>query len=156
MSIKINTNDLVNSKLLDVPFKYGGHKLDGADCVGIALLWLKDQGFKISYEDFTKDIQENGKVMEHWFQKSPSKTLDIIKKYGFLISFNELKKFDLILLYAHPSVSRYPTGLGVMVDDRHYLSSEMDNKSFVRILDMEVKERCFGGMRLNKVMQRGG
>jgi hypothetical protein len=154
MSIKIDANSMVNPKFIDVPFKYGGSKLDGADCVGIALLWLNDNGVKVSYNDFTRDIQENGKVLEHWFKKKPSQTLEIIKKHGSLISFQELRKFDLILLYAHASVSRYPTGLGVMVDNRHYLSSELDNKSFVRILDTEVKNRCFGGMRLNKAIDR--
>ena len=144
--IKIDPETIVEKRFLEIPFKYGGKDFKGADCVGTCILWLREQGYDYKYDD------RKGRVLEHWFEKKPSRFLDAVNQYGAFVRFESLRNFDLILFFAHTSVTRFPTGMGVMVDDRHYLSNELGKSSFVRMLDLEVKSICFGGLRLYKVL----
>ena len=143
--IKINPDTIIENRFLGIPFKYGGKDFKGADCVGTCILWLRSHGFDYKYDD------GKGKVLEHWFESAPSRFVDAVNKYGRLIHFHDLRKFDIILFFAHASVTRFPTGMGVMVDDRHYLSNELGKMSFVRMLDKDARAICFGGLRLHKV-----
>lgn len=130
-------NDLVG-----IPYKIGGKDKSGADCIGVAAMWLRSQGIDVQYEDGL------GKVTEDWFVRRPRRFIDALTQMGDIIRFVDLKKFDCLLLYGS-EMAAFPSCLAVMIDDRHALSATPERGSFVDILDIKIRERFWGAIRLH-------
>ena len=152
--IKIDCDSLVDSKFLGVPYLElnAGEEdrgFDGTNCMGICVLWLKSKGYDYSL-DFRKE-----KHLRHWWAHQPKRFVNTIMEHGRFIRFSELRKFDVILFFSESDDSeRFPTHMGVMIDDRHYLSSKQEIGSFVRMIDLRDKAKFFGGIRLHKVTEK--
>ena len=39
---EIEPNSLVDPKFIGVPYKLNGRTFEGSDCIGLAILWLKE------------------------------------------------------------------------------------------------------------------
>ena len=51
--IQIDTENIVDRKFIGVPYKFGGKSFDGADCMGLILLWYMEQGIEFDYDEKT-------------------------------------------------------------------------------------------------------
>ena len=93
MSKKVSErNLLVDEKFIGIPYLLGAKSFQACDCVGICLLWLKEQGFDYAYDD------GYGKIMKHWYQEKPRRFVDAVLQYGSMITWADVKKYDLLLL----------------------------------------------------------
>lgn len=144
MSIKLDPNSVVDKKFLGIPYELGKRGFDGADCIGVAILWLADQGIQYEYDD------SQGPVMAHWWEHNPKRFLDAFLSLGSIIRWPELKKYDCLLLLGD-EVSSYPSCMGIMVDDRHFLTSLKDGGSFVSMLSLDWKQKFWSAIRLRKI-----
>jgi len=104
---------------------------------------------------FVEDLELSGNL-EHWFERSPSRFVNAILSLGEIVPFSDLKKFDLVLFFGVERVNKFPTGMGIMVDERHFLFSRGDGDfSTVHMLRLEWKEKFWGALRLKRVVERG-
>ena len=147
--IKIDPSALVDPKFLNIPYVLGGRTFEGADCIGTAILWLKEQGFEYEYDD------KEGPVLAHWWEHKPRRFLDAMRERGEFIRFQELRKYDCLLLVLGNEGVNFPSCLGVMVDDRHFLVATQERGSFVQQLDIFWRHKFFAGIRLHRVLERG-
>lgn len=149
MSMKIDPSTLVDPKFIGIPYALAGKKFDGADCIGICILWLEEQGLHYEYDD------RHGPVLQHWWENNPRRFVNAMNELGTIIKFPELKKYDVILFFGDEPVNRFPTMLGVMVDDRHFLTCTEDRGSAVYMLSLTWKNKFFGCLRLHKAVEKG-
>lgn len=149
MSIKIDPTTLIDNKFLGIPYKLGGRDLDGADCVGMAIMWFEQFDIKYDYDDGM------GPVMAHWWVNAPRRFLDAFMQLGSIVKFQYLKKFDCLLLFGDEQAT-FPSCLAVMIDDRHFLLSTPERGSFVHILDVYWKNKMFSAIRLNEIIKKFG
>jgi hypothetical protein len=148
MSIKINAS--IDDKFIGVPYKLGGKEFSGADCIGICILWLKEQGYEYEYDDGM------GKILYKWYQTAPKRFVNAVLNYGNVVQWPEIRKYDVLLFFGVDEICKFPTMMGVMIDDRHFLSSLGDNRtSSVQILDINWKSKFWGAIRLHKVTENG-
>ena len=138
-----------DKKFIGIPYALGGKSFGGADCVGVAILWLKEQGVNLEYDDGM------GPVMAHWWEHNPRRFVDAFHQLGNQVKFSELKKYDCLLLIGNEQVL-FPSCLGIMVDDRHFLVSMKETGSFVTMLDLHWKSMFWAGIRLHKITERFG
>lgn len=138
----------IDKRFLDIPYKFGGRDYDGADCVGLLILWFREQGIDYKYRD------KDGPIHIDWYKNNPRRLVESITQYGSLIRFSDLQRNDVILLTNNGDES-IPICLAVMVDDRHILTTNDKQNSFVEMLDMKWRERFWGGLHLFKVDQTG-
>ena len=138
----------IDPKFLNIPYKFGGRGLDGADCVGLLILWFKEQGIDYEYQD------KQGAIHMNWYKNNPRRLVESILEYGSLIRFSDLEKNDLLMITNNGNET-IPICLGVMVGGRHILTTNDKENSFVSMLDMVWRERFWGGIRLTKVLERG-
>ena len=142
--IKIDPLTVVPSELLGIPYLHGGKTAQGADCIGLAIMWFEHHGVRFEYKDGF------GTVMNHWYVHRPYRLVDAISKYGSVIRFQDLRMHDLLLIFTPNAQVQFPTGMAVMADDRHILSTDQTRGSFVEMLDLSWRERFWGAMRLKK------
>ena len=144
MSIKINPTDIIDNRFVGVPYKLNGKNFDGSDCMNLILLWYKENGITFDY-----DQRDANDFKKSWL-KSPGSFTEMVLKYGRVVVFHELKKFDFILFFSSEDTI-FPNWPAVMVDDRHFLINCDKTKSSVHILDMEWKNKFWGGIRPRQV-----
>lgn len=149
MSVKLDPNSFVDPKFIGIPFKLGGKSFKGSDCVGTVILWLKEQGIDYEYDDGL------GPILAHWWATSPTRFMNAMLERGRVLIFPELKKFDLLMMFQDEEINKYPGMLGVMVEDRFFLTNTEDRGSRVYMLNEYWKRRCYGGLRLHKVVEKG-
>lgn len=145
--MRIDPNSLVDKKFIGIPYKLGGKGFDGTDCIGVALLWLWEQGINYEYDDGL------GPIMAHWWEKNPRRFLDAFLAQGINVRWPDIRKYDCLLLMDENGLSTLPSCMGVMVDDRHMLVSFEEEGSFVTMLSLHWKNRYFGAIRLHKVLE---
>lgn len=138
---------MIDEKFLGIPYKIGGRTLEAADCIGVTVLWLKSEGIEADYDD------SKGPVMSDWWVRNPRRLLEAVLQFGTVVRFAEIKKYDVLMLSANEQ-GVVPGSIAVMVDDRHLLTSNEERGSFVEMLDMQWKNRFWGGIRLNKVAEK--
>lgn len=149
MSLKINTESLIDKKFLGIPYVLGGKEFEGADCIGATILYMKSLGVDYEYDDGT------GPIMSHWWEHNPRRFLDAFLKMGTPVRFSNLKKYDCLLLFGAEQ-STFPSCVGIMVDDRHFLMSVPERGSFVQMLNMHWKNKMFSAIRLHKISEKFG
>lgn len=147
--VKTETNSLIDPKFIGIPYKFKGREFEGADCIGLMILWFREQGIEYEYDD------GQGPVMAHWWEHNPRRFLDAYLALGKIVHFQDVKKNDVLLLLGD-DLSCFPSCLGVMVDNRHMLVSFEEKGSFVTMLNSHWKKRFFGAIRLHKVAGRFG
>lgn len=133
-------------RFIDIPYKFGGRAFDGADCVGLLILWFKEQGIHYQYRD------KDGPIHADWFKNNPRRLVEAITQYGGLIRFSDLQKND-VLMITNTGDESIPICLAVMVNERHILTTNDKQNSFVEMLNLEWKARFWGGIRLAKVVE---
>lgn len=146
MSIKFNPQSLIDKKFLGIPYKLGAKTFDQADCIGVAILWLKEQGIDYQYDD------KQGPVMAHWWEHKPRRFLDAFLTIGNIVKFSELRKYDCILLLGDEQ-SSFPSCVGIMIDDRHFLTSLESRGSFIDMMSMYWKSKFWSAVRLHRVSE---
>lgn len=147
MSITISPE--IESKFINVPYKLGGRDLRGCDCIGLVVLWLREQGLDYNYD------QSDAFRMKKYWETSPSKFVEMVSEYGIMIPFFQVRKFDFLFFYAEKE-SVFPTLPAVMVDDRHFLiSKNKDGGSEVLMLTKEWKDRFWGAIKLRQAVEKG-
>ena len=114
--IKIDPISVVDARFVGIPYKLGGKSFDGADCIGVVILWLKEQGLEYDYDD------RDALRMKKYWETSPGKFVDMVSEYGVMITFPQVRKYDFLLFFAGQD-SVFPTLPAVMVDDRFMLLS---------------------------------
>lgn len=137
----------IDPKFLNIPYKFAGRDFNGADCVGLAILWYKELGIHYQYGD------REGPIHMNWYKNHPRRLVEAITQYGTLIRFSDLKKHDMILV-TNTGDDSIPVCIGIMADDRHILTTNDKQNSFAEMLDMKWKERFWGGIHLFKVQER--
>ena len=137
---------MIDPIFLNIPYKFGGRQFDGADCIGLLILWFKEQGIEYEYKD------NEGMIHINWYKNHPRRLVEAMSQYGQLIRFSDLRKNDVLLL-TNNSDESIPICLAVMVDDRHILTTNDKQNSFVQMLNLEWKERFWGGLHLFKVSE---
>ena len=145
---RTDPSSLVDPKFLGVPYKLGKEGFDECDCIGICILWLNEQGFNYKYSD------GQGKVMAKWWESKPWRFRDALMKFGDIITFKQVKKYDCLLFFMDETANKYPSCMGVMVDDRHFLISLEKIGSAVYMLNKTWRARYFSAVRLHQVTQR--
>lgn len=135
--------DLVDPSLIGIPYKLGSKTKKECDCVGVVTMWLRSEGFDVSYED------GKGPITTDWWEKSPRRFLEALLKVGSIVRFPELQKYDCLLLFGNAQCV-YPSSLAVMVDDRHILTATEARGSYVEMLSQTVKDRFWGAIRLKR------
>lgn len=148
--IKTDPNTLVDPKFVGIPYVHQGRSLEGADCIGVAILWLREQGLDYEYDD------GKGEVMKNWWERHPRRFLDAMLQIGKIVKFSEVRKYDCLMFVLGNEGNTFPSCLGVMVDDRHFLVSVDGRGSFVQILDMFWKQKYFGAIRLHAAAGKAG
>lgn len=149
MSIKIDPTTLVDPQFIGIPYVLGGKEFTGADCIGVALLYMKSIGVEYEYDDGM------GPVMAHWWEHNPRRFVDAFLAQGKLVRFTQLKKYDCLLLFGAEQ-STFPSCVGIMVDDRHFLMAIPERGSFVAQLDLFWKNKIFSAIRLHKITEKFG
>lgn len=139
----------IDKNFLGIPYKIGGKDFSGTDCIGISVLWLKENGIDYDYDD------NRGPILRHWYHTAPERLRNAILEHGNFVRFYELRKFDIVLFFGADATERFPTMGGVMIDDRHFLSVSEGSGSRVSMLDMDWKERFWGAVRLHKIAEMG-
>ena len=147
--MRIDPASLVEPRFMGIPYALGKATFEEADCIGVCLLWLAEKGLKYEYRD------KFGPVLAHWWEHRPRRFLDAVLQYGTILKFSEIKKFDVLLLFGGEEVNQFPTMLGVMVDDRHFLTSTEERGSEVFMLNVHWKNKYFGAIRLHKAIEAG-
>lgn len=140
---------VIDPKYLGVPYVLFGKTLAGADCIGMAIMWLAEQGIQEVYDDNT------GPMMAHWWENNPRRFLDAFLARGSVVRFQQLKKYDCLLLIGDEQ-GTFPSCLGIMIDDRHFLTATLKRGSFVAMLDEHWKGKFWSGIRLKSVIERFG
>ena|SRR3990167_10891404 len=146
---KIDPNSLVDPKFIGIPYVLSGKTFEGSDCIGACLLWLKDQGVEYEYDDGM------GPIMNHWWEHNPKRFINAFLMAGNIVRFSQLKKYDCVLLLG-AEISTFPSCVGVMVDDRHFLMSIPGRGSFVQMMNQFWKLKTVSSIRLHKVIERYG
>lgn len=149
MSTKINPDALVPAKFLGIPYKLHSKTFEESDCIGLAILWLKEHGLEYEYDD------QKGPIMAHWWETQPRRFLDAFLEMGSVVKLSELRKFDCLLLMGEES-NTFPSCVGIMVDDRHFMCSLPSRGSFIAMLNMHWKQRFWSAIRLHKVVEKFG
>lgn len=150
MSIKPDPNSLIDKKFIGIPYVLGGREFTGADCIGTAILWLREQGFDYEYDD------KQGPVLAHWWEHSPRRFIDAMQQLGSFTRLQELRKYDCLLFTIGDEGATFPSCLGVMIDDRHFLVALKERGSFVQMMDSFWRGKFFAAIRLHKVREREG
>lgn len=144
-----DSEKIIDPKFVDVPFVYEGKTLDGTDCIGLTILFLKEHGFDYEYDPKAEP------ALHHWYLSSMQKFADAMFKYGKVLGFSELKKFDVVMFFGNDGLDRFPVLMGIVIDEgRHFLMNFREHGSHVVMFDEEWKSKFFGGMRLYKVMEK--
>lgn len=149
MSIKIDPTTLVDPKLLGIPYKLHAKTWEESDCIGIAILFMREHGLEYEYDD------NKGPIMAKWWETHPRRFLDAFLEMGVVVKFPDLKKFDCLLLMGEEQ-NTFPSCVGIMVDDRHFMCSLPGRGSFVDQLNMYWKSRFWSAIRLHKVTEKFG
>lgn len=158
MSITPDWNKLVPQEFIGVPFLRLGRSLtEGADCIGIAWLYLKAHGVEVPDTDGMP-------IPRDWKKNDAERMLREMLKMGDLAPMSNLKKFDIVLFVLSDRRSRMPDHLAVMVSDScflHILEPRdgyedgepgcVYGRSRVDQIDQFWKERLAGAIRLTKV-----
>ena len=147
--IRIDPNALVNPKFLNIPYILGGREFTGADCIGVAILWLRDHGFEYKYDD------GQGAVLAHWWEHKPRRFIDAMQQLGEFVRLQEIRKFDCLMFVLGNEGVTFPSCLGVMVDDRHFLISTENRGSFVQMMDSFWRGKFFAAVRLRETVGGG-
>ena len=114
----------------------------------MCILWLREQGLFYEYEDC------NGPVMAHWWEHSPRRFVEALLKVGDSIRLAEAKKYDCFLFCLGDEGGVFPSCLGVMIDDRHFLISLKERGSFVAMFDEFWRSKHWGTVRLHKAKEK--
>ena len=146
--IKLDTENLIDKKFIGIPYKLGGKSFDGADCIGAAVLWLNSEGIKVEYDD------NQGPVLAHWWEHSPQRFSNAILQLGKMVRIAEVKKYDCLLFILGNEGNLFPSCVGVMVDDRHFIISTEERGSFVAMIDIFWKSKLWGAVRLHTVSEK--
>lgn len=149
MSEHTNLCKLIDESLLGIPYLLGGRTREGADCIGTVILWLETQGIHYKYDD------SQGPVLRNWWAKSPRRFLDAMLKLGTIVDFRDVRKFDCLMFVLGNEGNTFPSCIGIMVDERHMITSTEERGSFVEMLNIEWKKRFFGAIRLRKIVEAG-
>lgn len=149
MAIKIDPGSLVDNKFLGIPYVLGEKTFEGCDCVGLAILYFKSLGVDYEYDD------RQGPVLKRWYEHNPARFRDAIAAMGQVVEFANVKKYDCLLFFGEESIMRFPSCLGVMVDDRHFLTATEKDGSFVQMLNLAWKQKFWGAIRLRSVVEKG-
>ena len=148
--LKMDPNTLVDPKFIGIPYALGKSSLEGADCIGLLIMWVRETfGIEYEYDD------KQGAVMENWWERNPRRFLDAFLQLGDIVHFHDLKKYDVLMLFGTEQ-SSYPSCLGIMVDDRHFLMMLEGRGSFVEKLNLYWKSKFFGAIRLHKIKEATG
>ena len=149
-SSRIDPNTLVDRKFIGVPYILGGSSFEGADCIGLLILWVKDTlGIEYEYD------ARQGSIMENWWEKNPRRFLDAFLQLGDIVHFHDLRRYDVLMLFGDEQ-SSFPSCLGVMVDDRHFLMTLKERGSFVEQLSLYWKSKFFGAIRMHRIKEATG
>lgn len=138
-----------HSKFIGIPYQSGGQSFLGADCMGIILLWYKEQGIVFDYDERT------ARNMKVFWERRPAEFMTLVSSFGSFISFQEIQKYDFLLFFGDGKDDTFPTFPAVMVDDRHFLSDMDKTKSRITMLDIEWKKRFWGAIKINKAIDKG-
>ncbi len=149
MSVKIDPNTLIDPKFIRIPYVLGGKDFSGADCIGVAILYMRSIGIDYEYDDGM------GPIMSHWWEHNPRRFLDAFLSMGTIVRFPQLKKHDCLLLFGAEQ-STFPSCVGIMVDDRHFLMAMPERGSFVSMLNLHWKNKMFSAIRLHKITEKFG
>ena len=153
MSYKVDGSKLVPPRFMGIPYKLGGRSFDGADCVGVAMLYLKEHGLDYSGEDL--NLLERA-TLEGWYERNPRRFVDRVLQLGKPVPFAEVRRFDLLLFFSPDGVSKFPTGMGIMVDPRHFLGCvRPGEESRVEMLNVIWKSMLWGCLRLHRAVDEG-
>jgi hypothetical protein len=149
MSIQNDPNTLVDPKFIGIPYDLGKRTLEGCDCIGLMIMFMAEHGVQYEYDD------KQGPILEHWWESNPRRFLNAISQHGALIQFSDIKKFDILLFFGEESFNRFPTCLGVMIDDRHFLIALEKRGSCVLMLDKIWRGKFWGAIRMHKAVEAG-
>lgn len=144
MSVRIDPRASVDSRFLDIPYELGRSDFGAADCMGIVVLYLREHGFHYEYSN------EMANTYKHWWEHTPRRFMDYIVRQGDMVRFSEVAKFDVLFFLESGGIGSFPSHPGVMVDDRHLLTSYDRIKSQVLMLDISWKSRFWGAVRPRK------
>ena len=147
--IKLDTEKIIDKKFINIPYKFGGQSFDGADCMGIILLWYKEQGIVFDYDEST------AKRMKVFWERRPAEFLTLVSQFGSFIPFHEIKKYDFLLFFGDGKDETFPSFPAVMVDDRYFLSNIYRTKSFTKMIDVDWKTRFWGAIKISKAVDMG-
>ena len=149
ISSRVEPNTLVDKKFIGIPYVHQGKSFEGADCIGLAVLFLREQGVEVDYDD------GNGRVMRNWWQKNPRRFMDAMLSMGSVVSLPQARRLDCLMFIFGNEGNTFPSCLGIMVDDRHFLISTEERGSHVQMMSSFWKEKYSGAVRLHKVVERG-
>lgn len=147
--IKLDTDKIIDKKFIDIPYKFGHQSFDGADCMGVILLWYREQGIVFDYDEKT------ARNMKVFWERRPAEFLTLVSGFGSFIPFAEIKKYDFLLFFSDGKDDTFPTFPAVMVDDRHFLSNIDKTGSVLTMLNMDWKNRFWGAIKINKAVEMG-
>lgn len=147
--IKTDPTTIIDQKFLGIPYQLGGKSFEGADCMGLLLLWYKEQGIEFEYSESLSN------KMKTFWERRPAEFLSVVSKYGSFIPFHEIQKYDFILFFADKREAVFPSYPAVMVDDRYFLSNFDKTVSKITMLDMEWKNRFWGAIKVSQAIEMG-
>lgn len=136
-----DTDGLIDRKFIGIPYEFGSADFTAADCMGIVVLYLAEHGINYPYE--TRDLA----ALKHWWESNPRRFMDYLFKFGEMVRFGEVEKFDVMFFMGEGGSMAFPSYPGVMIDSRHFLTSYDKKESHVIMLNELWKNRFWGAIR---------
>lgn len=128
MSGNLNANGLVDPKFIGIPYRLKGRRFDGADCIGLVILWFQEHGY---------DVGNSGSepYAAHWTDEDPQLYLKKLMEYGDFVDFRQMQPNDVVMILNHDpdreKDSKRVDSIGVVVDGGHFLATTKEKGSQV-------------------------
>ena len=144
MSTKLDLNSLVDPKFLGIPYKLRGRGFDGADCIGLVILWFKAHGY---------DVGDSGSepYAAHWNDEDPQLYLKTLLEYGEFVDFRQVQPNDVLMILNHDEDpekdSKHVESIGVVLDPGHFLVTTQEKGSVVGTFTLHNVRYFVGAIR---------
>lgn len=109
---------MMDDKFIGIPFEHNGRDFESIDCIGLAWLYLKEQGI-----DF--DIKDDKRIVKKWYLEDARRLLKGVEERTNSIIYQDRKPNDIVLFEFEGIVSH----IGVLVTKNKFLHIFENRKS---------------------------
>ncbi|KXS41189.1 MAG: cell wall-associated hydrolase, invasion-associated protein [Candidatus Frackibacter sp. T328-2] len=99
------------------PYRHNGRNLNGLDCLGLVVSFLRDNNIYLPDDD--------GKfIPEDWYKDDPERFINGLKQYGKKVEINDRQPLDVVVF----SFKGIPKHAGVMISRSRFIHARRGKK----------------------------